>query len=247
MLKETRQAYIIQQINIHKKVLSSDLCVQLNVSEDTVRRDLNELANNGQVLKVHGGALAKSFPFPSQDGSVYSKESKKVVVQKAMELLQPGMTVLVGGGSILIEWARSVPTNLPCTFFTVSPLVALELAEKKNSEVILIGGKLSPKSQIVSGAQVTQDLSDLRVDLCLLGADGVSLDEGITDTDWEAVQIKRAMIKCAQKIAILSMAEALNVDLQIRVAPLRDLTYLLTDLEPEHPKLSAFTQQIVLL
>ena len=247
MLKKERQAYIIQQINVHKKVLSADLCIQLNVSEDTVRRDLNELANNGQVLKVHGGALAKSFPFPSQDGSVHSQESKKVIAQKAMELLQPGMTVLVGGGSILIEWARSVPMDLPCTFFTVSPLVALELAEKKNSEVILIGGKLSSKSQIVAGAQVTQDLSDLRVDLCLLGADGVSLDEGITDTDWEAVQIKRAMIKCARKIAILSMAEALNVDLQIRVAPLRDLTYLLTDLEPEHPKLSAFTQQIILL
>src|SRR5690606_41840105 len=89
--------------------------------------------------------------------------------------------------------------DLPCTFFTVSPLVALELAEKKNSEVILIGGKLSSKSQIVAGAQVTQDLSDLRVDLSLLGADGVSLDEGITDTDWEAVQNKGEMIKCSRK------------------------------------------------
>lgn len=245
MLKKERQAYIIQQINVHKKVLSADLCMQLNVSEDTVRRDLNELANSGQVLKVHGGALAKSFPFPSQD-NVYNQESKKVIAQKAMELLQPGMTVLVGGGTLLIEWARAVPADLSCTFFTVSPLVALELAEKENSEVILIGGKLSRNTQTVSGAQVTQDLSDLRVDLCLLGTEGISLHEGITDSDWEAVQIKRAMIKCARKIAILSIAEALNVDLQIRVAPLRDLTYLLTDVEPEHPKLSAFTQQIVL-
>src|SRR5690606_25177811 len=192
--------------------------------------DLNELANNGQVLNVHCGALAKSIPFPSQDGSVHSQESKKVIAQKAMELLQPGMTVLVGGVPLLIECARSVPADLSCTYFTVSPLVALALAEKENSAVVPIGGKLSRETQVVSGAQVTQDLSDLRVDLCLLGTDGVSLNEGITDTDWEAVQIKRAMIKCARKIAILSIAEALNVDLQIRVAPLRDLTYLLTDL-----------------
>src|SRR5690606_38510182 len=107
MLKKERQAYIIQQINVHKKVLSADLCIQLNVSEDTVRRDLNELANNGQVLKVHGGALAKSFPFPSQDGSVHSQESKKVIAQKAMEILQTGMTVMVGGGPLLIDWAMA--------------------------------------------------------------------------------------------------------------------------------------------
>src|SRR5690606_25843226 len=135
MLKKERQAYIIQQINVHKKVLSADLCIQLNVSEDTVRRDLNELANNGQVLKVPGGAVAKSFHCRSQDGRVHIQESKTVIAQKAMELLQPGMTVLVGGGPLLIEWARSVPADLSCTFFTVSPLVALALAEKENSEV----------------------------------------------------------------------------------------------------------------
>ncbi|MGV3508788.1 MAG: DeoR family transcriptional regulator, partial [Sphingobacteriaceae bacterium] len=60
MLKEERQAYIIKQINLHNKVLSSDLSIELNVSEDTVRRDLNELSENGKIIKVHGGALSKS-------------------------------------------------------------------------------------------------------------------------------------------------------------------------------------------
>jgi DeoR/GlpR family transcriptional regulator of sugar metabolism len=63
MLKKERQAYIIQQINVHNKVLSSDLSVQLDVSEDTVRRDLQELAEEGKLIKVHGGALSKSFHF----------------------------------------------------------------------------------------------------------------------------------------------------------------------------------------
>lgn len=77
MLKEERQAFIIHQINLHNKVLSSDLSIQLNVSEDTIRRDLNELAENGKVLKVYGGALSKSFQFPFQDGNVYAKEAKR--------------------------------------------------------------------------------------------------------------------------------------------------------------------------
>ena len=135
MLKEERQAFIIHQINLHNKVLSSDLSIQLNVSEDTIRRDLNELAENGKVLKVYGGALSKSFQFPFQDGNVYAKEAKKEIAKKAITLLQNGMTILAGGGTTMIELARLVPDSLQCTIFTISPLVALELAEKPNKQM----------------------------------------------------------------------------------------------------------------
>src|SRR5690606_8621508 len=153
MLKEERQAYIIRQINLHNKVLSSDLSVQLNVSEDTVRRDLNELAESGQILKVHGGALSKSFHYPFSQSEVYAKESKKEIARKVIDLLKDGMSVLVGGGTTMIEVARMIPDTLRCTFFTVSPLVALELAERPNINVILLGGQLSKNSHIMIGAQ----------------------------------------------------------------------------------------------
>ncbi|MEJ5053285.1 DeoR/GlpR family DNA-binding transcription regulator [Sphingobacterium sp. MYb382] len=247
MLKEERQAYIIHQINLHNKVLSSDLSVQLNVSEDTIRRDLNELAENGQVLKVYGGALSKSFQFPFQDGNVYAKESKKEIAKKAISLIQNGMTVLVGGGTTMIELARLIPNDVQCTFFTISPLVALELAEKDNIDVILVGGRLSRNTNIVTGAQVINELSEIRVDLCLLGTNSLSVDEGITDSDWEVVQIKRAMIKSSQKVVILSIAEKLNSNQKMRVAPLRDVSYLVTDLEPSNPKLSEFAKSLKVL
>ncbi|MGJ1433346.1 DeoR/GlpR family DNA-binding transcription regulator [Sphingobacterium spiritivorum] len=244
MLKEERQAYIIHQINLHNKVLSSDLSVQLNVSEDTIRRDLNELAENGQVLKVYGGALSKSFQFPFQDGNVYAKESKKEIARKSISLIQNGMTVLVGGGTTVIELARIIPEDIQCTFFTISPLVALELAEKENIEVISIGGKLSRNTNIVTGAQVINELSEIKVDLCILGTNSLSIDDGITDSDWEVVQIKRAMIKCSHKVAILSIAEKLNSNQKMKVAPLRDVSFLVTDLTPEHPSLKEFAKTI---
>ncbi|WP_033565662.1 DeoR/GlpR family DNA-binding transcription regulator [Sphingobacterium sp. SYP-B4668] len=244
MLKEERQAYIIHQINLHNKVLSSDLSVQLNVSEDTIRRDLNELAENGQVLKVYGGALSKSFQFPFQDGNVYAKESKKGIARKTISLIQNGMTVLVGGGTTVIELARIIPEDIQCTFFTISPLVALELAEKENIEVILVGGKLSRNTNIVTGAQVINELSEIKVDLCILGTNSLSIDDGITDSDWEVVQIKRAMIKCSHKVAILSIAEKLNSNQKMKVAPLRDVSFLVTDLDPAHPSLKEFNKTI---
>ncbi|WKK58870.1 MULTISPECIES: DeoR/GlpR family DNA-binding transcription regulator [unclassified Sphingobacterium] len=247
MLKEERQAFIIHQINIHNKVLSSDLSVQLNVSEDTIRRDLNELAESGQVLKVYGGALSKSFHYPFQENNVYAKEAKKEIASKAISLIQSGMTVLVGGGTSMIELARLMPKDIQCTFFAISPLVALELAEKENLEVILLGGHLSRNTNIVSGSQVINALSEIKVDLCLLGTNSLSVEEGITDSDWEVVQIKKAMIKCSKKLGVLSIVEKLNSNQKMRVAPLRDINYLITDLDPNHPSLKEFRNQVTVI
>ncbi|MCT1532301.1 DeoR/GlpR family DNA-binding transcription regulator [Sphingobacterium daejeonense] len=247
MLKEERQAYIIHQINIHNKVLSSDLSVQLNVSEDTIRRDLNELAESGKVLKVYGGALSKSFQYPFQEGNVYAKEAKKEIASKAISLIQSGMTILVGGGTSMIELARLVPKDIQCTFFTISPLVALELAEKENLEVFLLGGKLSRNTNVVSGSQVINELSDIKVDLCLLGTNSLSVEEGVTDSDWEVVQIKKAMIKSSQKLGVLSIVEKLNSNQKLRVCQLKDITYLITDLNPKHPSLEEFSKQITVI
>lgn len=247
MLKEERQAYIVHQINLHNKVLSTDLSIQLNVSEDTIRRDLNELAENGKVIKVYGGALSKSFQFPFQEGNVYAKEAKKEIASKALSLIQNGMTVLLGGGTTMIELARLIPSDLQCTFFTISPLVALELAEKENIEVNLLGGKLSRNTNIVTGAQVINELSDLKVDLCFLGTNSLSIEEGITDSDWEVVQIKRAMLKSSKSLAILSIAEKLNSNRKMRVAPLKEVTYLITELKKEDKLLQHFANNIKVL
>src|SRR5690606_9817102 len=107
-----------------------------------------------------------------------------------------------------------------CTFFTISPLVALELAEKPNLEVILVGGKLSRNTNIVSGAQVANELADLKLDLCLLVSNSFSMEDGVTDSDSVVLQIKRAMIKCSKNLAILSITEKLNSNQKMRCAPL---------------------------
>jgi DeoR/GlpR family transcriptional regulator of sugar metabolism len=232
MLKEERQAFIIKQINIHNKVLSSDLSMKLNVSEDTVRRDLNELAESGQILKVHGGALSKSFHYPFGQSEVYAKESKKEIARKVISLLQDGMSILAGGGTTMIEVARMIPDTLRCTFFTVSPLVALELAERSNINVILLGGQLSKNSHIMIGAQVVNHLSEIKVDLCILGTNSLSVEDGLTDSDWEVVQVKKAMIRSAKKTAIMSIAEKLGSDQNMKVCDLNSIHYLVTELNP---------------
>lgn len=247
MLKEERQAFIIKQINLHNKVLSSDLSNQLSVSEDTIRRDLHELAESGKILKVHGGALSKSFHYPFQQSDVYAKESKKEIAKKAIQLIQDEMVVLIGGGTTMIEVARMIPESLKCTFFTVSPLVALELAEKANTSVMLVGGQLSKSSQINIGAQVVNQLSEIKVDLCFLGTNGLSLEDGVTDSDWEVVQVKKAMIKSAKKIAILSIAEKLGSIQNMKVCNLNAIHYLVTDRKPSDSALKEYADSVTVI
>lgn len=242
MLKEERQAYIIKQINLHNKVLSSDLSVELNVSEDTIRRDLNELSESGKILKVHGGALSKSFHYPFEKTEFYAKEAKKEIARKALKLIQDNMTLLIGGGTTMIEVARMIPDNLNCTFFTVSPLVALELAERSNTNVMLIGGQLSKSSHISLGAQVINQLSEIKVDLCLLGANAISTDEGITDSDWEVVQVKKAMLKSAKKTAIMSISEKLDSTQKMTVCHLNAIHYLITEVKPDDASLLEYAK-----
>lgn len=242
MLQEERQNFILQQINVHNKVLTADLCRLMKVSIDTVRRDLSELEKNGRIVKVHGGAISTTFHQPFQQPDVYAKEEKKEIAKKALTLMKDGMVFLTGGGTIMLELARMIPQNLKGTLFTVSPLVALEAAQRSTIDVILLAGRLSRNSYICTGSSVVSQLSELRVDLCFIGTNGLSLHEGITDNDWETVQVKKAMLKSAEKTALLSIAEKLDTVQKMQVCNLHAIHYLLTELEPTDERLTKYSR-----
>ncbi len=126
MLKKERQAFILHKVNLHNRVLSSDLCVGINVSEDTIRRDLQELSDTGKLLKVHGGALSKSFSSSLNSSMVYAIDSKKRIGQKAAAMIRDGMFVLTSGGTTITEMAKALPESLRATFITGSLQAALE-------------------------------------------------------------------------------------------------------------------------
>ena len=94
------------------------------------------------------------------------------------------------------------------------------------------------------GSQVINQLSEIRVDLCLLGTNSLSVEDGVTDSDWEVVQIKKAMIRCSTKTAILSIAEKLNSVQKMKVCSLNAISYLVTDLDPKHISLSGFNKVV---
>lgn len=248
MLKEERLKLIMREVNLHNKVLSADLSRLLDVSEDTIRRDFKELIDAGKILKVHGGAVSPSFHFPHNlQSDVYARESKQIIAEKAKKLLKKDGTVLIEGGTTIIELAKAISNDLHATFFVLSPQVAIALSDRERLDVISIGGKLSRNSNVHTGASVINQLSEIKTDLCIIGANGLSVAEGLTDSDWEIVQVIKAMMRAAQKVAVLSISEKLNTTQRLKVCELHAVDYLITELPPDDPFLAPYKNSVELL
>jgi DeoR/GlpR family transcriptional regulator of sugar metabolism len=231
MLKEERQAFILHNVNLHNRVLSSDLSTNINVSEDTIRRDLQELSENGKLIKVHGGALSKSFSSSFNSSRVYAIENKKRIAQKAAALIKDGMFVLTSGGTTIIELAKALPESLHATFITGSLPAALEYLHHPNIEIILIGDKISKSSQITVGGEAISKIKQIKADICFLGINALHTEYGLTDNDWDVVQVKKAMIETSAKVVSLSIAEKLNTSQRIKICDINAIDTLITELD----------------
>lgn len=243
MLKEERLRIILREINLHNKVLSTDLSELLQVSEDTVRRDLKELTEAGLITKVHGGAISNSLVTPfQQEETVYGSEAKKVIAEKAISLLKKDQVILIEGGTTIQVFARVTPKNLNLHFFTISPQTAIALAENEDATVNTIGGRLHKDSYLHTGADVVSQLKDIRANICFLGANGFSVEQGLSDIDWEIVQAKKAMIQSSKTIIVMCISEKLNSNRKFIVSSAEKIDYLITELPADSPILAPYRE-----
>ena len=240
MLKKERQAYILHNVNLHNRVLVADLSEEMKVSEDTIRRDLQQLYENGTLIKVHGGALSKSFHNSFNSSTIYAIDSKKSIAQKAVSLIKDGMFVLTGGGTTIIEMAKALPENLHATFITGSVPAAFEYIRHPNIDLILVGDKLSKGSQITVGGEAISKIKQIRADICFLGTNALHIMHGLTDNDWEVVQVKKAMMESSETTVLLTISEKLNTMQRIRICETNNIDILITELNKEHELLHPF-------
>ena len=243
MLKRERQAYILHQVNLHNKVLSTDLSLHINVSDDTIRRDLQELAEAGKLIKVHGGALSPSFHNGLQTSKeIYSYQQKKIIAQKAASLIRDGMFVLTGGGTTIIELARALPQSLHATFISGSIPAIYEYMNHPNIDVIVIGDKISKNSKITVGLEAVSKIRQIKADLCFMGINALNLENGVSDNDWDVVQIKKAMVESSQRLVCLTIAEKINSQQPIQVCDYSKIDTLITELSPDDDLLKPYGQ-----
>lgn len=246
MLKEERKQHMLQQIGLYHKVSTAALCRQLKVSLDTIRRDLTELQKADKLVKVHGGAVGKSFHIPFQQPRIYAQQEKISIVRKTIPLIQDGMNILLGGGTVVLELARRFPENLKVTVYTISPLIALEIAQRSKAEVVVLAGKLHPNAYVATGSALSRQISRIRADLGIIGAQGISPGFGLSESDWEIAEIKEQILRASKRSAVLTIAEKLDTERPIKIAELRQLDYLITELSPGDPRLQRYRRSLQL-
>ena len=236
MKKKERREIILNEVHLHNRVLLSDLTNILNVSMDTVRRDLMELDKHKLLKKVHGGAVSNGFNNHSdQNREIYEYENKSIIAKKGISLLNHGDVVLITGGSTNLELAKLLPQKMNLTFFTPSLPMAVELLNNSSmlSEVHLIGGKLSKGSQLATGGNSINTLAEITADICFL-------DKGITEIDWEIAQMKKAMVNASRKIVSLSISKKLDTINRYKICDLTQVDTLVTELDPSDKSLEKY-------
>ena len=199
------------------------------MSEDTVRRDLRELAAGGYVQRVHGGALPPAPTASFAQRLRVAPEAKAHLAEAALPLLEGASVIVLDGGTTALELARRLPAARDCTVLTNSPPVAAALAEHPRAEVVLIGGRLLKDPQVTVGAEAIDALRRVRADVCVLGICSLHPELGVTVTEHDEAHVKRAMVESAAEVIALATADKLHTAAPWVVSPISDVTHLVTD------------------
>lgn len=243
VLPQERRQRILERLAQDGKVVAAELGAAFGVSEDTIRRDLRELAQAGLLQRVHGGALPRS---PSTAAFAVRRQqvlpTRTAVAERAASLLRHGQVVFIDGGTTTLEVARYFPQGLRITALTTSPGVALALAEHADVDIILIGGTLDKRAMVVTGATTLESLRSVRADVCFLGVCSIHPQIGITTTHHDEAQLKRTMIANAAEVIATVTADKLGTAAPYVVAPIRELTHIVTEANIADETLAPYIQ-----
>ncbi|WP_263377575.1 DeoR/GlpR family DNA-binding transcription regulator [Granulicella paludicola] len=230
MLTTHRKQQILAILKENGQVVAKDVSRSMGVSEDTIRRDLRELAQDGLLQRVHGGALPASPALADFAGREQLRHEGKIAIGiAAATMIQSGQVVILDGGTTSREIARHLPLDLKATIVTHSPTIALELVDHGGLEVILIGGRFFKHSVVAVGAAAIEAISHIHADTFFMGVTGIHPKTGLTTGDYEEAAVKRALSRASAETLVLASAEKLNAASPYEVVGLEDVNGIITE------------------
>lgn len=238
MLPAQRRELLLARLERDGRLVAKDLAAELDVGEDSLRRDLRELAAAGLCQRVYGGALPVSPALAdyATRGDL-ATDSKQRVAVAAARLVRPGSTVLLDGGTTALAVARALPPDLATTVVTHSPTIAAALVDHPTAEVYVLGGRLFKHSAVTCGAAAAEAARAVQADVFLLGVTGVHHTAGLTTGDPDEAAMKRTLASRAADTYVLASTEKIGTASPFTVLPLADVSGIITDAPADHPVL----------
>jgi DeoR/GlpR family transcriptional regulator of sugar metabolism len=204
MLAAQRRSLILNQLKTEGKVVVSQLCGLYNVSDETIRRDLDRLCRDGLAVKSYGGATLNEPDLPFNIRKKHNTAEKRKIAELIEALVNDGERIILDASTTAVFAAKMLKNKKDMTVITNSIEVMLELSDRPDIHVISTGGQLHGESLSLTGQQAVSGLSYFYADKLIFSCKGLDISRGIFDSNDDFAQVKRAMLKTA-KVKILAV------------------------------------------
>lgn len=244
MLSAERMDLIRQELATRGRVMAGEQAMRFGVSEDTLRRDLRELAKAGLCRRVYGGALATApYGGPLEIRQDQEKTSKARLAHSAVELLRPRQTIFIDAGSTNIFIARAIPADMELTVATNAPAVAAALHDHSNVRIILLGGMLDRDKGACVGGSTVEMINQIQADVFFLGTCAIHAVHGAAAFDPQEAEAKRAMVRNSACVIAAVTSAKLGTVAPFRIAPTEAVTHLVVEADAPAGTLEAIARR----
>jgi DeoR family fructose operon transcriptional repressor len=225
-----RRDRIADLVRDRGSVRASELTDLFGVTDETIRRDLAHLADQGVLRRAHGGAVATPTRAESTfERRLHEHEAEKIAIARAAaELVRDGSTIIIDSGTTTVHLARAIADKRDLVVITNAVTNAIELIGSPTVTVVLTGGVVRPATLGAVGDLAVATLKELHVDQVFLAMNSVTVDGGLTYPSFEEVAVKRAMIEAGSEVILLVDASKFGHNSLVRVAALDAVSTVVT-------------------
>ena len=242
-----REVYILKKIQTEKRVKVAELAEELQVTPETIRKDLTELEERRLLKRVHGGAVVPSYFKSSEpaydDRSEMQIAAKRRIAAEVANDILPGETLLIDNGSTIYELAKAISSIPQLTIITPSLKIAMLFLKNPSAKVFLLGGWLRFTEPSTFGDVTINQLKGFHVNKTILSVAGLSAEYGLTEYLEEDAAIKRQALQCGEKKIVLIDQTKLDVTALLTVAPIEQVDQIYVDGCDTDPRICAIREK----
>lgn len=246
MLAAERRNLILERVHENKTVIVNELSREFDVSEETIRRDLDKLEEDGHVIKTYGGAVINeksSIDLPFNVRWKANPEGKHQIAELIRNEIEDGDHIMLDASTTAVFIAKSIKQKRHLTVITNSIEILLELADVPGWDIIAPGGLLKSNSMSLIGKKALDGISSYHVDKAFFSCKGIDLQNGITDGNDETGGIKQNMISVADKVYLAVDSSKFGKTAFSKICGLSDVDFIVTDMEPDEEWTEVFRRE----
>jgi len=229
---EERKQMIVETVNKNIKTTVAELCEKFSVSPATVRNDLRELEEAGLLKRTHGGAICNNranFEPNAYQKEVERIEQKRAIAEVAAAYVNEGDTIALDTGTTTFELAKLLVSYKNLTVVTNDLQIAAYLERNANASIIMAGGAVRRNFHCTAGQKALDTLDDLNVDKAFVGANGVSIERGLSTPNIDTANVKSALINISEETYLLTDSTKFNKNSFVKFAGLEEIHVVITD------------------